>query len=163
MSGSIKRKWGDETLVERTLIAEFLGQKKIAIVGVSRGGSGFGNIALKELKGKGYTLYPVHPEADSIAGERCYPSLKALPGPVDGLLVVVPPAQTMEVVREAHAVGIRRVWMQQGAESSQAIEFCNENGMQAITGECVLMFAEPAMFLHRAHRFVKGIMGQLPQ
>ena len=35
--------------------------------------------------------------------------------------------------------------------------------MSVIAGECILMFAEPAGFGHRAHRWVKGVFGQLPE
>ena len=111
----------------------------------------------------GYTLYPIHPQAETIEGERCFPNLGALPEPVDGVLVVVPPAQTEQVVRDAAAAGIRRVWMQQGAESPAAIQFCKENGINAVHGECILMFAEPAAWFHRAHRWVWKLLGKLPK
>jgi predicted CoA-binding protein len=66
-------------------------------------------------------------------------------------------------VRDAAAAGIRRVWMQQGAESEAAIRFCAENGISAVHGECILMFAEPAAFYHRMHRWVWGLLGKLPR
>ncbi len=147
----------------KATVNDFIAQKNIALVGISRSGKGFGNIALKELKAKGYAVYPVHPQAEMIEGERCYPSLHALRDKVDGVLIIVPPDETDQVVRDAFTAGIRRVWMQQGAESVQAIRFCKEHGMSVVQGECILMFAEPAMFFHRAHRFVKGLAGQLPR
>jgi predicted CoA-binding protein len=88
--------------------------------------------------------------------------LSVLPEPVGGVLIVVPPAETEKVVRDAAQVGIRRVWMQQGAESETAIRFCEENGISAVHGECILMFAQPAGF-HRLHRWVWGLLGKLPR
>jgi predicted CoA-binding protein len=67
------------------------------------------------------------------------------------------------VVREAAEVGIPRVWMQQGSESEEAIRLCEENGISVVSGECILMFAEPAEFYHRMHRWVWGVMGKLPE
>jgi hypothetical protein len=32
-----------------------------------------------------------------------------------------------------------------------------------VTGECILMFAEPVGYGHRLHRFVKGLFGGLPK
>ncbi len=90
-------------MTTKAAVNDFIAQEKIAIVGVSRSGKGFGNIALKELKGKGYGVFPVHPNADKIEGEKCYPSLDALPEKMDGVLIVVPPAQTEQVVRDAYA------------------------------------------------------------
>ena len=150
-------------MTSKALVADFVAQKKLAIVGVSRGGRKFGNAAFRELKAKGYNLFPVHPQAESIEGERCYPSLAALTEPVDGVLITVPPAETEHVVREAAAAGIKRVWMQQGAGSPQAIRFCEESGMSVVHGECILMFAEPAAWFHRAHRWVWKVLGKLPQ
>lgn len=149
-------------MTTKASVADFTAQKKLAVVGISRKGRKFGNMAFKELKKHGYQLFPVNPNAETIEGERCYPSLSALPGPVDGVLVVVPPAETEKVVREAAAAGIKRVWMQQGAESPEAIRFCQENGIEAIHGECILMFTEPCAFFHRAHRWVWGVFGKLP-
>jgi predicted CoA-binding protein len=150
-------------MTSKAAVRDFLAQRSLAIVGVSRKKAKFGNMAFKELKRKGYRLFPVHPQAEAIAGERCYPALTALPEPVDGVLAVVPPAQTEQVVRDAAAAGIKRVWMQQGAESPPAIKFCEENGISVVHGECILMFAEPAAWFHRAHRWLWGLLGKLPQ
>ena len=150
-------------MTSKLAVQDFVAQRKLAIVGISRKRAKFGNMAFKELRKKGYKLFPVHPEAESIEGERCYPALNSLPEPVDGVLVIVPPAQTEQVVRDAAAAGIKRVWMQQGAESPAAIKFCEENGISAVHGECILMFAEPAAFYHRAHRWVWKLLGKLPK
>ena len=144
-------------------IHDFLSQRKLAIVGLSRGGKKFGNMIYKELSAKGYTLYPVHPEAETIDGARCYPNLAALPEAVGGVIVCVPPGQTENVVRDAAQAGIRRVWMQQGAESAAAIQFCAENGISEVHGECVMMFAEKVSFPHSLHRWVWKLIGKLPQ
>jgi predicted CoA-binding protein len=150
-------------MTSKAAVADFVSQRKLAVVGVSRQGKKFGNMAFRELKAKGYKLLPVHPHAETIEGERCYPNLAALPERVGGVLVVVPPAETEKVVREAAAAGIKRVWMQQGAESPAAIKFCQENGLSAVHGECILMFTEPAAWFHRAHRWVWKVLGKLPQ
>ena len=150
-------------MATKSAVSDFVTQRKLAIVGVSRQGKKFGNLAYRELKAKGYRLFPINPHAESIAGKQCYPSLRALPEPVDGVLVVVPPTETEKVVREAAAAGIPRVWMQQGAESPEAIRFCESHGISVVHGECILMFAEPAAFYHRAHRWVWKLLGKLPQ
>jgi predicted CoA-binding protein len=150
-------------LATRAAVNDFLAQRRLAVVGVSRGGNKFGNAAFKELKAKGYQVIPVNPHAEVVEGELSYPSLSALPEPADGVLIVVPPDETEKVVRDAAEAGIPRVWMQQGSESVAAIRFCEEQGISAVHGECILMFAEPAAFYHRLHRWVWGLMGRLPQ
>jgi predicted CoA-binding protein len=112
---------------------------------------------------KGYQTYPVNPNAEEIEGQPCYPDLKALLEAVDGVVFVLPPAQTEQVVREAARLGVPRVWMQQGSESEEAIRFAEEQGMSVVSGECILMFAEPAEFYHRMHRWIWGLLGKLPE
>ena len=60
-------------MTNKQTIQEFLAQPALAVVGVSRSGKKFGNTAFRELKAKGYRVYPVHPEAQTIEGESCYP------------------------------------------------------------------------------------------
>lgn len=140
----------------------FVSQKKLALVGASRSGQKMGNAILRELGAKGYTVYPVHPEAATINGTPAFASFAELPEPVGGAIVCVKPEQTEQVVRDAKQAGIERVWLQQGAESAQAVAFCEENGIDAITKECILMFAEPVESIHKFHRFFKRLFGRMP-
>ncbi len=147
----------------KQIVDDFVGQRKLALVGMSSKQKKFGNTIFKELKSKGYQIFPVHPSADTIDGARCWPRLDALPEPVGGVIVVVPPAQTEKVVRDVVAAGIKRVWMQQGAESKEAVAYCEENGVAVVHGRCILMFAEPVTSIHKFHRWLLKIFGKLPR
>ncbi|MFH1807878.1 MAG: CoA-binding protein [Pseudomonadota bacterium] len=149
-------------MTRKATVETFLGSKRLALVGASSGGKKFGNVILKELSGKGYQVTPVHPTAENIDGHACAHSLGELAERVDGVVLVVPPAQTEKVVEEVAQVGIRRVWMQQGAESDRAVALCHERGIDVVHGECILMFAEPAGVPHRIHRFVWRMLHKLP-
>jgi hypothetical protein len=148
-------------MTKRAAIEDFVAQKKLAVVGVSHTGKKFGNLAFRELKAKGYRVFPINPNAEKIEDERCYPTVASLPEPVGGVLIVVPPVETERVVREAAAAGIERIWMQQGSESGTAIRYCQENGMAVIHGECILMYAQPVLSVHRLHRWVWRLFGKL--
>lgn len=151
-------------MITKAMIDEFLAQRTLAIVGVSRTNKDkFGNAAFKDLKEKGYKMYIVHPSGEVIEGQQSYISFKALPEPVGGVLVVVPPAEAEKVVREAQEAGIKNIWLQQGAESRESIQFGQENGMNMVYGKCIMMFAQPMKFFHKPHRWVMGLMGQLPR
>lgn len=150
-------------MTKMAVINEFLGGKTLAVVGVSGKRRGFGYTVYRDLKDKGYVVYPVNPHANTIDGNPCYPDVRVLPGKVDGVVLVVPPEQTEQVVGEVAAAGINRVWMQQGAESEAAIRFCEERGLSVVHGECIMMFAAPAAFPHRLHRWVRGVTGRLPE
>src|SRR5215831_6383638 len=142
-------------------IQAFLAQPALAIVGVSRTGRRFGNTALRVLKEKGYRVYPIHPGVSQLDGAACYAGFTDLPEPVGGVVIVVPPARAVDVIREAAAAGIKRVWLQQGAESADVLRACNECGIDAVSGECILMFAQPKG-IHKAHQLVRRVFGTPP-
>lgn len=142
-------------------IETFVQNKRVAVVGFSRSGKKFGNAAYKELKERGYQVFAVHPHADQIDGEKCYPNLAALKGMVDGVFLCVPPREVVPVLREAAEAGIRHVWMQQGSESAEAVQLGKELGLQVVSGKCILMYAPPVRSFHAFHRFVMKLIGQL--
>jgi hypothetical protein len=147
----------------KKVVEDFIAQKKIAVVGVSRKKTKFGNAIYKELKQKGYNVFPINPHMNTFEGDVCYPDLLSLPEKIDAVIINVPPAQTEKVVREAKQAGINKVWLQQGSQSDEAVKFCEENGIDCVSNECILMFAQPSAFMHRAHKWVWGILGKLPQ
>jgi uncharacterized protein len=143
-------------------VENFLAQKTIAIVGVSRNERKFGTAAYKELKVKGYKVYPVNPNMNEVNGEKCYSNLHDLPEKPGGVFISVKADETEKVVKEAAGLNINNIWMQPGSESIEAIEYCKKNNINVVHNECILMFAEPLVFGHKAHRWIKGIFGKLP-
>jgi uncharacterized protein len=150
-------------MTQRATIEDFLAQPTLALVGLSRDGQAFSRRAYTNLKEKGYRVYPVNPNAEMIEGDRCYPSVAALPEEVGGALFFTPPAETEQAVRAAAAAGVKRIWLQPGAESTTALLACTENNLSVVSGECILMFAEPTALPHKLHRWFRGLGGQLPR
>lgn len=146
----------------KKIVEDFLSQKKIAVVGVSRKKTKFGNAIYKELKQKGYNVFPVNPNMQTFEGDTCYSDLRSIPGNADAVVINVPPLQAEKVVREANQAGIKKVWLQQGSQSEAAIKYCQENGIDYVSNECILMFAQPSAFIHRAHKWIWGVLGKLP-
>lgn len=153
----------EATRATRAAVEDFIAQKTLALVGASRTGEGFGSSLLKELLSKGYKVTPVHPVARQIGGLQAVRSLAELPEPVGGVVIVVPPTEAVEVVRQAIAAGVGRIWMQQGASSPEAIHLAEEAGVSVVAGHCLLMFAEPVDgWGHRLHHWVLKISRKLP-
>lgn len=143
------------------LIEDFISSKKIAIVGMSRSEKKFGNMACRELRSKGYDIFPVHPEAKEIEGIACYPNLQALDGKVDALWIAIPPKNVPLVLEEAAKIGLKKIWLQQGAWSKEVQNSIDQLGLQVISKKCILMYAPPVRSFHKFHRAVKGIFGGL--
>lgn len=144
-------------------IYQFLQSKNIAVVGMSSKSAKFGNLAYKELSKKDYQVFPIHPNAKKIDGVKCYKGFNEIAETLDGVLISVPPSETEKVVEEAHTVGIKNVWLQQGAQSDKAINYCKENSINVVNNECILMFAEPITSFHKIHHFVWKVLGKLPK
>jgi uncharacterized protein len=144
-------------------IQDFVQQKTLAIAGLSRNERAFSASAFRELSARGYRLLPVNPNAETIFGLKCYPRVSALPEKVGGVLVFTKPSQTAGVVQDAVSAGVSRIWIQQGAESPEALELCRQPGLAAVSGRCILMFAEPVGALHGVHRWFLKLFGGLPK
>lgn len=155
MKVSTARELNDVSAMNASSVERFVSQPALALVGVSRSKRKFGNAAFRELGRRGYRVYAVHPLAEQIEGIPCYRRFVDLPEPVGALVVVVPPVQAIDVVRDAAAAGIKQIWLQQGAESPRAVEFCREKGIDVIAGECVLMYAHPGG-IHKVHRWLRS-------
>jgi uncharacterized protein len=143
-------------------INEFLDSQPIALVGVSRNPKKFGYAAFKELKEKGMNIIPVNPEADLIMGTRAYPNVKDLPDNVRGIIVLTRKDQTATVVREAKEKGIKQVWIQQMADTKEALDELKDTDINYITGECILMHYKPHSF-HKFHRAINKFFGMFPK
>ena len=150
-------------MVSRKSIDDFLSQKKLTLVGLSRDTKQLANVAYRFLKTHGYTVYPVNPNAEQVEGERCFSTVTSLPEKVDGALIFLPPEKTIKVLPEIAEAGIKHVWLQQQTESPQAIQFCVDHNMNVVYGECIMMLSEPLAFPHRLHRWGKKVFGLLPK
>lgn len=106
----------------KAMIDEFVSQPALGLMGMSRSGRKFGNFAYRTLSAKGYRVYPIHPSATVIDGVQCYADFADLPEPVGGFLVVVPSRNGIDAIGAAATAGIRRVWLQQGAESPDVLK-----------------------------------------
>jgi predicted CoA-binding protein len=125
---------------EAERIQAFLVSGPFAVVGASTDRSKYGNKVLRCFQQHGRKVYPINPKAPEVEGLRGYSSLAALPEPVPAISVITPPAATEHVVREAHAAGVKHVWMQPGAESDEAIRTAEAMGMNVIAGgPCLLV------------------------
>ncbi|HEX9019544.1 MAG TPA: CoA-binding protein [Anaerolineaceae bacterium] len=142
-------------------IQDFIQGKRFALVGASRTGKKFGNSIATELKARGYDVLLVHPEAQEIDGERCYPTLAAVKDAVDGVIVCVRPQEAVAQLREAARLGMTKIWIQQGAQSAEAETLARELGVTPVMGKCLLMYMQPVKSFHGFHRAFAGIFGQL--
>ena len=143
-------------------IEEFMAATPVAFVGVSRNPKKFGQAAFKELKEKGLDVIPVNPQADEILGIKTYRDVKSLPAEVKGVIIMTRKDQTAGVVREARERGIRNIWIQQMADSREALKDLEGSDINYVTGECILMHYKPHS-IHKFHKTLRKIFGLFPK
>lgn len=141
-------------------IQDFLQAKKLAVVGVSRSSQKFGNAIYTELKARGFDVFGVNPNMESIDGDKCYASLAELSGKVDGAVICLKPDSAAAALREAAAAGITRIWLQQGAQSLATTQAAREAGLAPVEGKCILMYAGEVKSVHAFHKFFAKLFGQ---
>ncbi|MBX2992344.1 MAG: CoA-binding protein [Bacteroidetes bacterium] len=147
----------------KTSIQQFFASRAFGVVGVSRNSRKFGNVILREMKNKGFAVYPVSPHLPLVEGMPCLASVDELPDSVTSIVVVVHPEAAAEIVARAHTKGITNIWLQQGAESDQAIAYAKQHGLNLVCGQCILMFTEPVKSIHAVHCWVSRLVRSYPQ
>ena len=143
-------------------IQSFLDSQPIALVGASRDPKKFGHTAFKELKEKGMKLIPVNPEAEEILGVKSYPNIKTLPSDIQGIIILTKKEKTYSVVKEAKEKGIKRIWIQQMADTREAIDELKDSDINYVIGECILMHYKPHS-IHKFHGNLRKIFGRFPK
>lgn len=149
-------------MTARADLETFFQSSEYAVIGVSADSKKFGNSVFRTMKEKGFTVYPVHPVAETVEGEKCYHSVADLPPGVASIVTVVPPAITETVVRDAVSGNVRHVWMQPGSGSAAAAKIARDAGATVVDGECIMMFLEPVESIHALHRWFKKLFGKYP-
>lgn len=138
---------------------DFLAYRRVAVVGVSRNGKDLSREIFRELGRRGYQAVAVNPAMTQVEGAPCWARLADIHPPVEWALLFTPPRATEEVVVEALAAGVRRIWMHRGAGagagSDAALAFCRAHGIEVVAGLCPFMALPGAGLPHRVHGFFR--------
>jgi predicted CoA-binding protein len=88
------------------------------------------------LKTLGFKIIPVSEHASEILEEKTYSSLKEIPFPVEIVQVFGPSDSIEQIARDAVDIGAKVLWLQEGLESTEAKEICNDAGMDVVMDRC---------------------------
>ena len=148
--------------------SEFLAHKRIAVTGVSRkGGNHGGNFVYQRLRERGYEVFAINPNADTVEDDACYHDLKSVPGGVEAVVIGTRPSYAEDTMRECAELGIRQVWMHRafgaGSVSNEATKYGRAHGITVIDGGCPLMFEPTSDPGHKVMRAVGTLTGKVPR
>lgn len=108
--------------------------KTIAVLGASRNRSKYGNKCVRAYQAAGYRVYPIHPTESEIEGYEVYPTLAAVPEPLERISVYLPPPLTLKSLPEIGAAGAQQVWLNPGAADAEVLDEARRLGIPAIPG-----------------------------
>jgi predicted CoA-binding protein len=111
--------------------------KTIAVVGLSAQWHRPSYFAAKYLQDHGYRIIPVNPMYDTVLGEKCYKSLRDIPGKVDMVDCFRKSAEIPAIAEDAIALGAKVLWMQLGVENAAARKRAEEAGLDVVENRCV--------------------------
>ena len=114
-------------------------ETRIAVVGASNDPAKYGNVIVRNLAAKGYTVLPVNPKEEAIAGLPAFPNLAAVPGPVHLVNVVTPPGVTRGVLEEVARLGLPAVWLQDGSYDEACLEVVATAPFRTVYEACIMV------------------------
>jgi uncharacterized protein len=111
--------------------------RTIAVVGLSANWYRPSYFAAKYMQDHGYRIIPVNPTYTEVLGERCYPTIAAIPGSVDMVDCFRKPGEIPPLAREAVAKGAKVLWMQLGIRNDEAARIASDAGLDVVMDRCM--------------------------
>ena len=111
--------------------------RTVAVVGLSPNPMRPSHRVAAYLQAHGYRIVPVNPNATEVLGERCYPSLTAIPHPVELVDIFRRSEEVSPVVDQAIQVGAGALWMQLGIVDEPSAARARENGLDVVMDKCM--------------------------
>jgi uncharacterized protein len=111
----------------------------VAVVGATDTATKYGSVIYRDLKRKGYPVYAVNPNRETVDGDPAYADVGDLPAPPGIIDLVVPAHIGVGVVRRAIELGYDHIWVQPGAESPELLTLLQESGVDYIADACIMV------------------------
>jgi predicted CoA-binding protein len=111
--------------------------KRIAVVGLTNDRTRAAYSVSEYMQRAGYEIVPVAPGEDEVLGERAYPDLASVPGPVEIVDIFRRSEDVPPVVDEAIEVGAKVVWMQSGIVHDEEAAKARAAGIEVVMDRCV--------------------------
>jgi predicted CoA-binding protein len=125
------------------------------------------NAVYTRLRDRGYTVFAVNPNAQTVEGDPTYPDLAAIPGGVDAVVIATSAEHAPQTMRQIIDLGIGYAWMHRafgaGSVSDEATRIGRDAGVMVIDGGCPLMFGNTSDGGHRMMCRMLKMTGKVPR
>ena len=109
----------------------------IAVVGLSNNPDKASFRVTEFMQQRGFTIVPVNPNELHILGEKCYPTLEAIPHPIDMVNVFRPAKDCPEIAHSAVTINAKSLWLQLGIVSEEAEHIATQAGLDFVMDRCI--------------------------
>jgi len=109
----------------------------IAVVGLSPNPERPSFRVARAMQGYGFRIMPVHPLVQEVLGEQAYTNLESLPFKVDMVDVFRAPEHVPAIVESCIALGIPRLWLQDGIVHEEAAQRAQAAGITVVMNRCL--------------------------
>lgn len=113
-----------------------LALKTWAVVGLSNNVERAAFDVAQLLQSRGHQIVPVHPKAETVHGEKGYPTLSEIPFPIDVVDIFVNSDLAGAVIDEAIAIGAKAVWLQLDVINEEGLARAKNAGLLAVMNRC---------------------------
>lgn len=112
--------------------------RTIAVVGLSSNPARPSYRVAAYMQQQGKVIIPVNPYETSVLGEAAYPSLSAVPDPIDLVSIFRRSEEAGSVVDDAIRIKAKAVWFQEGVIDEAAAARARQAGLQVVMDRCWL-------------------------
>ena len=117
----------------------------VVVLGASPKSDRYAYRALEMLKKHGHRAIPVNPAFENILGEKCYPTISAVPKPIDTVTLYLREARSTPLIDEILAAAPRRIIMNPGAENAALAAKAKKAGIEVVE-DCTLVMLRAGQF-----------------
>jgi len=119
----------------RTMLERY---KTLAVVGLSSKRTRPSNGVAAYMQAHGYRITPVNPNETSVLGEKAYPSLESVPGPLEIVVIFRRSERVPQIVASAIRRDAKVIWMQEGVIDEAAAQRARAAGLDVVQDHCIL-------------------------
>ena len=120
------------------VVARVLAMKTFAVVGCSPDPARPSHFVSADLMDAGYRVVPVNPGHEKILGVDCYPSVTAIPFPVDVVVVFRRSEEALGPILESIEKKAKAVWLQDGVVHPRGEAAALQAGLLVVSDDCVM-------------------------
>jgi len=129
----------DPEVIAAMLSSTPITPQTIAVIGLSANPARPSFYVSEYMQQHGFRILPINPALDSVLGEKSYASLADLPVKPDIVNVFRLPTFIPSIVDEMLALGLRKLWVQQGIVNLEAADHAERGGIQVVMDRCIMV------------------------